>query len=49
LLRHFRLSEKREYIFWWGFFLAFAVKVPLIPLHLWLPEAHVERSTAGSV
>ncbi len=49
LLRHFRLSESREYILWWGFFQAFAVKVPLMPLHLWLPEAHVERSTAGSV
>lgn len=47
--RHFRLSESREYILWWGFFQAFAVKVPLMPLHLWLPEAHVERSTAGSV
>ena len=32
-----------------SFFLAFAVKVPLMPLHLWQPEAHVERSTAGSV
>ena len=48
-LRHFRLSESREYIQWWGFFQAFAVKVPLMPLHLWQPEAHVERSTAGSV
>lgn len=47
--RHFRLSESREYIQWWGFFQAFAVKVPLMPLHLWQPEAHVERSTAGSV
>lgn len=49
LQRHFRLSPSREYILWWGFFLAFAVKVPLMPLHLWQPEAHVERSTAGSV
>jgi NADH-quinone oxidoreductase subunit M len=32
-----------------GFFLAFAVKVPLFPLHTWLPDAHVEASTAGSV
>ena len=39
----------RQYVLWWGLFLAFAVKVPLIPLHLWLPEAHVEASTAGSV
>ena len=39
----------RQYVLWWGLFLAFAVKVPMVPLHLWLPEAHVEASTAGSV
>jgi NADH-quinone oxidoreductase subunit M len=32
-----------------GFFLAFAVKVPLFPFHTWLPDAHVEAPTAGSV
>src|SRR5262249_16046330 len=32
-----------------GFFIAFAVKVPLFPFHTWLPEAHVEAPTAGSV
>jgi NADH-quinone oxidoreductase subunit M len=32
-----------------GFFLAFAVKVPLFPFHTWLPAAHVEAPTAGSV
>src|SRR5438445_9461154 len=32
-----------------GFFLAFAVKVPLLPFHTWLPDAHVEAPTAGSV
>ena len=32
-----------------GFFIAFAVKVPLFPLHTWLPDAHVESPTAGSV
>jgi proton-translocating NADH-quinone oxidoreductase chain M len=31
------------------FFLAFAGKVPMVPVHLWLPEAHVEAPTAGSV
>src|SRR5258708_29380346 len=31
-----------------GFFVAFAVKVPLFPLHTWLPDAHVEAPTAGS-
>lgn len=42
-------TPARQYILWWGLFLAFAVKVPMVPLHLWLPEAHVEASTAGSV
>lgn len=37
--------------FWvfWAFFLAFAVKVPMFPFHTWLPDAHVEAPTAGSV
>lgn len=33
----------------WGFFLAFAIKVPVWPFHTWLPDAHVEAPTAGSV
>ena len=32
-----------------GFFVAFAVKVPLVPLHTWLPDAHTEAPTAGSL
>ena len=32
-----------------AFFVAFAVKVPLFPLHTWLPDAHTEAPTAGSV
>jgi NADH-quinone oxidoreductase subunit M len=32
-----------------GFFVAFAVKVPLFPVHTWLPDAHMEAPTAGSV
>lgn len=32
-----------------GFFIAFAVKIPMIPFHLWLPEAHVESPTGGSI
>jgi NADH-quinone oxidoreductase subunit M len=37
---------------WWlflAFFVAFAVKVPMFPFHTWLPDAHVEAPTAGSV
>jgi NADH-quinone oxidoreductase subunit M len=32
-----------------GFFIAFAVKLPMVPLHTWLPDAHTEAPTAGSV
>ena len=37
--------------FWvfFGFFLGFAIKVPMFPFHTWLPDAHVEAPTAGSV
>ena len=33
----------------WGIFLGFAIKVPMFPFHTWLPDAHVEAPTAGSV
>lgn len=33
----------------WAFFLGFAIKVPMFPFHTWLPDAHVEAPTAGSV
>jgi NADH-quinone oxidoreductase subunit M len=33
----------------WGLFLGFAIKVPVFPFHTWLPDAHVEAPTAGSV
>jgi NADH-quinone oxidoreductase subunit M len=33
----------------WAFFAAFAVKVPMFPFHTWLPDAHVQAPTAGSV
>jgi len=40
---------ERECLLWLAFFCSFAVKVPMVPFHLWLPEAHVEAPTAGSV
>jgi len=43
------LSERTEMILFLAFFLAFAIKVPLFPLHTWLPDAHVEAPTAGSI
>ena len=42
-------SESRQILYWLAFFASFAVKVPMVPVHLWLPEAHVEAPTAGSV
>lgn len=49
ILAHEQWAPARQLVLWWGFFVAFAVKVPMMPVHLWLPEAHVEASTAGSV
>ena len=51
LLSSGRLSLDRveEGLLFLGFFVAFAIKVPLFPLHTWLPDAHVEAPTAGSV
>jgi NADH-quinone oxidoreductase subunit M len=42
-------SPNIERLLFLAFFLAFAVKVPLFPFHTWLPDAHVEAPTAGSV
>ena len=42
-------SEKRQLLLWLAFFASFAVKVPMVPVHIWLPEAHVEAPTGGSV
>jgi len=38
-----------QYWVWLAFFVAFAIKVPMFPFHTWLPDAHVEAPTAGSV
>ncbi len=43
------LTPRAELLLFGAFFLAFAIKVPLFPLHTWLPDAHVEAPTAGSV
>jgi NADH-quinone oxidoreductase subunit M len=44
-----QLSSREEFWLFAAFFLAFAIKVPLFPFHTWLPDAHVEAPTAGSV
>ncbi|HYL35155.1 MAG TPA: NADH-quinone oxidoreductase subunit M [Bryobacteraceae bacterium] len=43
------LSSQAQLLLFLAFFAAFAIKVPLFPLHTWLPDAHVEAPTAGSV
>ena len=43
------LEPRTEMLLFLSFFFAFAIKVPLFPLHTWLPDAHVEAPTAGSV
>lgn len=40
---------KLQLMLFWAFFAAFAVKVPMFPVHTWLPDAHTEAPTAGSV
>jgi NADH-quinone oxidoreductase subunit M len=51
LLKLYDLRLPRQFEFWFflAFTLAFAIKVPLFPFHTWLPDAHVEAPTAGSV
>ena len=48
-LWNIEFSEKHQFLFWLAFFASFAVKIPMIPFHIWLPEAHAEAPTAGSV
>ena len=51
VLAYYQLSIPAD-LQWWvflGFFLAFAIKVPMWPFHTWLPDAHVQAPTAGSV
>jgi NADH-quinone oxidoreductase subunit M len=40
---------RMQLLLFWAFFAAFAVKVPMFPVHTWLPDAHTEAPTAGSV
>ena len=49
LLRSVDVSRTAGLLLFGAFFLAFAVKVPMFPFHTWLPDAHVEAPTAGSV
>jgi NADH-quinone oxidoreductase subunit M len=44
-----QFPESLKIWLFWGFFFAFAIKVPMFPFHTWLPDAHTEAPTAGSV
>lgn len=44
-----QFSLETQRLLWLGTFVAFAVKVPMVPFHTWLPDAHVQAPTAGSV
>jgi NADH-quinone oxidoreductase subunit M len=49
VLRNAQVGGTAGLWLFWAFFVAFAVKVPMFPFHTWLPDAHVEAPTAGSV
>jgi proton-translocating NADH-quinone oxidoreductase chain M len=42
-------SDNTQKLLWLAFFISFASKIPMVPVHIWLPEAHVEAPTIGSV
>ena len=44
-----KIPEEYQKLLWLAFFSSFAVKMPMWPVHTWLPDAHVEAPTAGSV
>lgn len=45
----YNFSKEDQLLLWLCFFLSFASKIPMYPFHIWLPEAHVEAPTVGSV
>lgn len=45
----YQFTKIEELLLWFAFFLSFASKIPMFPFHIWLPEAHVEAPTIGSV
>jgi len=48
-LKAFAFSPQAQSVLWLAFFASFAVKMPMWPVHTWLPDAHVQAPTAGSV
>jgi len=45
----FRIERELQYLVFLGVFLSLAIKIPKVPFHIWLPQAHVEAPVAGSV
>jgi NADH-quinone oxidoreductase subunit M len=48
-LLNLKIPKNYQYFLWLAFFSSFAIKMPMWPFHTWLPDAHVEAPTAGSV
>ena len=48
-IQELKIPEEYQNLLWLAFFSSFAVKTPMWPVHTWLPDAHVEAPTAGSV
>ena len=48
-LLSYSFTFKEQYWLWLAFFFSFSSKIPMFPFHIWLPEAHVEAPTVGSV
>ena len=49
IINEIKIPKEYQYLLWLAFFSSFAVKMPMWPVHTWLPDAHVEAPTAGSV
>jgi NADH-quinone oxidoreductase subunit M len=49
LINELSIPKQTQKLLWLAFFASFAVKIPMWPVHTWLPDAHVEAPTAGSV
>lgn len=49
LIMSYNFDFEKQWWLWLAFFAAFAVKIPMWPLHTWLPDAHVEAPTSGSM
>lgn len=49
ILLYSDFTKNQQLVLWLAFFSSFAIKIPMVPFHIWLPEAHAEAPTAGSV